>query len=131
MIINRAINDLQISRNFWLYEFASPDTFEVKVDGQLIALLQTFRDRVKVGFTPNSAYRTPEYNARLEGSSSKSQHMEGRAVDIPRLPGFTVKEMAKIAEEVGFDGIGLYDWGIHVDVRGFKAGWDFRTEKVG
>lgn len=129
MIINRAINDLQISKNFWLYEFASPDTYQVKVDGQLIFLLQKFRDRVKVGFTPNSAYRTPVYNAKLEGSSTKSQHMEGRAVDIPRLPGFTVEQMAQIAEDVGFDGIGLYDWGIHVDVRGKKVRWDLRTGK--
>lgn len=55
-----------------------------------------------------------------------SQHLYGTAADIRKYPDMTVDEMAKKAEEVGFDGIGKYNWGIHVDVRGTKARWDDR-----
>lgn len=116
------INDIKISENFWLYEFESPDTNEVIVDKELLNKLQEFRDIVGIPVVLNSAYRTPEYN-QSEGGAENSYHTKGKAVDIPLLEGYTVEEMVDIAERVGFDGIGKYSWGIHVDVRGYKARW--------
>ena len=61
--------------------------------------------------------------------SKGSQHLYGTAADVNLIPGLTVDRMAKLAEEAGFDGIGKYNWGVHVDVRGTKARWDYRKKK--
>ena len=119
------INNIKISKDFLLSEFQSPDTHTVKLDPRLVKLNQAFRDRVGVPYTPNSAYRTPEHNKRV-GGSPKSQHLEGKAIDIPLLKGYTIDEMADIAEEIGFDGIGKYNTFVHLDVRGKRARWDGR-----
>lgn len=119
------INNIKISKDFLLSEFESPDTKEVKLDPRLVKLNQAFRDRVGVPYTPNSAYRTPEHNKRV-GGSPKSQHLEGKAIDIPLLKGYTIDEMADIAEEICFDGIGKYETFMHLDVRGYRARWDVR-----
>ncbi len=122
------INDIKISKDFLLSEFQSPDTHTVKLDPRLVNLNQAFRDRVGIPYTPNSAYRTPEHNKRV-GGSPKSQHLTGKAIDIPLLKGYTIEEMAGIAEELGFTGIGLYQNFIHVDTREGKARWDFRDKE--
>lgn len=119
---------VKVSKDFYLYEFESKDTHEVKIDSVLINLNQAFRDRVGIPYTPNSAYRTPEHNKRV-GGSPKSQHLAGKAIDIPLLKGYTIEEMAGIAEELGFTGIGLYQNFIHVDTREEKARWDFRDKE--
>ena len=119
---------VKVSKDFYLYEFESKDTQEVKIDPVLINLNQAFRDRVGIPYTPNSAYRTPEHNKRV-GGSPKSQHLSGKAIDIPLLKGYTIEEMAGIAEELGFTGIGLYQNFIHVDTREEKARWDFRDKE--
>ncbi len=119
---------VKVSKDFYLYEFESRDTQEVKIDPVMINLNQAFRDRVGIPYTPNSAYRTPEHNKRV-GGSPKSQHLTGKAIDIPLLKGYTIEEMAGIAEELGFTGIGLYQNFIHVDTREGKARWDFRDKE--
>ena len=119
---------VKVSKDFYLYEFESRDTQEVKIDPVMIKLNQAFRDRVGIPYTPNSAYRTPEHNKRV-GGSPKSQHLAGKAIDIPLLKGYTIEEMAGIAEELGFTGIGLYQNFIHVDTREEKARWDFRDKE--
>ena len=119
---------VKVSKDFYLYEFESKDTQEVKVDPVMVNLNQAFRDRVGIPYTPNSAYRTPEHNKRV-GGSPKSQHLTGKAIDIPLLKGYTIDEMAGIAEELGFTGIGLYRNFIHVDTREEKARWDFRNKE--
>lgn len=119
---------VKVSKDFYLYEFESRDTQEVKIDPVMINLNQAFRDKVGIPYTPNSAYRTPEHNKRV-GGSPKSQHLSGKAIDIPLLKGYTIEEMAGIAEELGFTGIGLYQNFIHVDTREEKARWDFRDKE--
>lgn len=109
-----------------LSEFESPDTKEVKVDEMLITKLEQLRDWIGQPLKINSGYRTNEHNRKV-GGSPKSQHLEGKAADIQKVDGLTVDEMAVLAERVGFDGIGKYYWGIHVDVRGYKARWDYRN----
>ena len=68
-----------------------------------------------------SAYRTPEHN-RAVGGRPRSQHVEGRALDVatPRemsAPEFhdRVREWAGTAPDLR--GLGYYRWGVHIDVR--------------
>lgn len=120
-------NDIQVSKNFKLWEFESPDTQEVKLNPLLIEKIQALRDRVGVPLQINSGYRTKEHNTKV-GGSPKSQHPHGNAGDIDCPNGMTVDELAEHAEAVGFDGIGKYHTFVHVDVRGYKARWDYRNK---
>lgn len=70
-----------------------------------------------------SGYRTKEYNATLEGAASKSQHIEGRALDLwhptmtPRGVYVTILREARHGTLPLLGGIGLYPTFVHIDVR--------------
>lgn len=124
------INDIQVSKNFKLREFHCKDGSNlVKIDSVLIDKLQKLRDRLGVPLTINSAFRTEAYNKKIKGSP-KSQHIQGTAVDVSiRNIKMKIEDIAKIAESIGFTGIGLYDTFIHLDVRPGKSKFDYRTKK--
>lgn len=116
------MNNFNISKNFKLKEFECKDgSHLVKVDDELLQKLQKLRNRIKKPIIINSGFRTEEWNKKV-GGSPRSQHLQGKAVDI-RVYGIKTTELAKYAEEIGFDGIGIYKNFIHVDVRGYKARW--------
>ena len=75
--------------------------------------------------TINSGCRCAKHNKAV-GGAKNSQHQYGTAADVRQVPGLTIDQMAKLAEQAGFDGIGKYNGRIHVDVRGCKARWDNR-----
>ena len=115
-----------LTKNFKVKEFACKDGSDpVFIARELPMVCQYIRTRTGKGFVPNSAYRTPEHNER-EGGVANSQHVYGCAVDIPKLSGYTPAKMASIAREIMPDwgGVGIYSWGIHVDVREEKADWN-------
>lgn len=130
------INDVNISKDFKLSEFESPDTKEVKVDPKLVQLLQKLRDKIGQPLVITSGYRTWEHHVAIyqkdygpdweKHVTKKSQHLTGKAADIKKVSGLTVDEMAVLSSQAGFDGIGKYNWGIHVDTRGYNARWDWR-----
>jgi hypothetical protein len=48
------------------------------------------------------------------------------AIDIKQARGISIQKMAELAATIpalASGGIGVYDWGIHIDVRGYKARW--------
>ena len=117
------MNNIQISKNFKLKEFQCKDGSQlVKVDSQLLHKLQELRDEIGKPIIINSGYRTPEYNKKV-GGAQNSYHMQGKAADI-QVNGIKPADLAKKAEKVGFDGIGIYKTFIHVDTRGYKARWN-------
>ena len=67
-------------------------------------------------------YRCPSHNAEV-GGVWNSQHIKGTAADVQCPEGMTPFELAEIALDSDADGVGVYDWGVHVDVRGWKARW--------
>jgi hypothetical protein len=70
-----------------------------------------------------SGYRTPAYNASLEGAAVKSQHVEGRALDIwhPLIEPLAVFKTLRQASQKGvlplLGGLGIYRTFVHLDVR--------------
>lgn len=70
-----------------------------------------------------SAYRSPGYNARIPGAARNSQHVQGRALDLRPPTGMTVAQLLAAVLRVAarpdsrLKGVGVYRWGIHIDVR--------------
>ena len=115
----------KLSAHFKAREFACKDGSDpIFVARTLPLVLEYIRMRVGKAVVINSAYRTPEHNAK-EGGAAYSQHLYGTAADLATVAGYTPARMAEIAREVMPDwgGVGVYSWGIHVDVRDEKADW--------
>ena len=123
----KVINDIQLTENFKLSEFECDG--KVMLDMSLVCELQKLRDIIKKPMTITSGYRTPEKNNSLKNSSPNSKHLYGIAADI-KVKGMKPEEVYFIAKHLQFNGIGLYDGHIHLDVREKKGFWDVRTHKT-
>jgi uncharacterized protein YcbK (DUF882 family) len=122
------MNNFQLSKNFNLQEFecTHPEHRHILIDDKLVEKLQILRERLGKPLTINSAYRCPERNNQV-GGAENSQHMYGKAADVSlHNVAMPIEKVKELAEKIGFDGIGLYDTFIHLDVRGYKARWDER-----
>ena len=85
----------------------------------LLEKLEALRAMIGGPIEISCAYRCPAHNARV-GGVPNSQHVDGTAADV-QTPNYdhcnTQEQLKWYCEQIGFDGIGLYDWGCHVDVR--------------
>lgn len=113
----KADRNLQISKNFMLYEFRCKDgSDEVLADVDFVRdKLQAIRDHFGAPVTVNSAYRTEIYNRNI-GGALRSYHCKGQAFDIV-VKGHTPQEVARYAQELGIPGIIQYNTFVHVDSR--------------
>ena len=127
-------NNFKIAENFNLREFicTHPEHDHVIVYPELVEKLQKLRNLLDNPIYINSAYRCPERNKQV-GGAENSQHKKGKAVDfILDNHLYNVNEIAEMATEIGFNGIGLYNNFIHVDIRELPEGrtnpiiWDNR-----
>lgn len=92
-----------------------------------VTLAVTFEDvRALLGEVPIvilSGYRTQAYNSRLEGAASKSQHVQGRALDLshpiltPRQVFIAIRRAQRAGTLPLLGGLGLYRSFVHMDVR--------------
>ena len=91
---------------------------------RLVRVLDAIREETGLPVYLSSGVRCPEHNA-AEGGADDSRHMYGDAADI-RCPGKTPRELYSIADRIigSTGGVGLYDWGVHVDTRGHRARWN-------
>lgn len=117
--------NLKLSNNFTVKEFACKDGSDsVLIDTALVELLQKIRDYFGKPITITSAYRTPEHNRKVGGSSG-SYHVKGMAADI-KIYGVSAVEIAYFAQTVS-NGVGVYYYGstdfIHVDTRPSRTFW--------
>jgi hypothetical protein len=117
----------KLSTNFKVSEFACKDGSDaILVAPRLVMVLQSIRSHFGAAVTIHSAYRTPQYNAKV-GGVGESQHCYGTAADIS-VKGKTVAQVAAYARSIMPDwgGVGIYtDKGFtHVDVREAKADWN-------
>ena len=119
-----------LSDNFSTIEFACKGNKccgnTCAIDRQLLRALESFRRVVECPVYINSGFRCNAYNSRIRGSKY-SKHTKGLAADIKLVEGFTVEAMAQIAggvSSISSGGIGIYEWGIHVDVFKQRRRWD-------
>lgn len=99
------------------------DGFPAEPAEATVRALDEIRKRLGVPVTISSGLRCKQHNAN-QGGVSDSQHMYGLAADLHSS--VSPARMKEVAEAVlgNTGGIGLYDWGIHVDTRGTKARWN-------
>ena len=103
------------------------------VNPVLMQKLDALRELIGGPIEISCAFRCARHNAEV-GGVSNSQHVLGNAADV-QTPEYdhcnTPDQLAWFAEQIGFDGIGIYPWGCHVDVRDDGASpnsyrWDER-----
>ncbi|MDF9408214.1 D-Ala-D-Ala carboxypeptidase family metallohydrolase [Pelotomaculum isophthalicicum JI] len=96
----------------------------VLVHPELLRKLEALRNVVGAPVYITSGYRCADHNKAC-GGVENSYHTFGMAADI-YSDEKNVYELAEIAENVGFDGIGIYPGQgfVHVDVRGYQARWE-------
>ena len=129
---------VQLTTNFSLAEFSCNDKKNTPVPCEylpnvtkLAIELQKLRDIIGCPIHINSGYRTPAYNASLEGSAVHSQHMLALAADCTTID-YTPNKFADLVEKlisegkVNFKGLGRYNGFTHLDCREKKARWDKR-----
>lgn len=93
--------------------------FPVEPDEKMVRTVDEIRRRLGVPISivdaGGSGVRCPIHNANV-GGVSNSEHLYGRAADLHSSA--SPAKMKAVAEEVmgQTGGIGLYSWGIHVDV---------------
>lgn len=128
---------MKLTENFSREEFECTDGSEMPIEVQLniaeLALqLEIIRSHFNAPVKINSAYRSPEYNATIPGSSKNSQHVLGKAADIV-VEGYTPDEVADAIEfliDTGMikqGGLGRYNSFTHYDIRGERARWNYKT----
>ena len=129
---------MQLTKNFNLSEFQCkcgcemPEFVKKNVE-ELAKDLQVIRDKVGIGFTPNSAYRCPKHN-QIIGGVKTSQHLKGKAADI-KIKGIEPSEVADLVEDlmkteaITKGGVGRYNSFTHIDIRGTNARWNFTNKK--
>ena len=121
----KAEGEVKLSEHFKVREFACKDgTDPVFVSDTLVGILEAIRLHFDAPVHINSAYRTPQHNAK-EGGVKTSQHTYGLAADI-RVDGHTPAEVYAVADSMLGDhgGVGRYKTFTHVDTRSEKARWN-------
>ena len=116
---------VQLSKNFKLDEFKCKcgKCDPILVDDVLVNWLQRIRDHFGKSVNVNSGYRCKTHNASPKvGGSPTSHHVKGMAADI-RVQGITPEEVAKYAESIGIQRIGLYDTFVHIGSNTTKKFW--------
>ena len=91
-----------------------------KMDKTFLLRLDEARERAGIPFVINSAYRTPEHNAKI-GGKPNSSHLIGLAVDISVTNSRQRFIVLNALLEVGFTRIGIADTFIHVDLDNEKS----------
>ena len=115
-------NDIQIAKDFNMLEFECPCCHCVMIHPKLLELLIKLRRLVLEPIYINSGYRCKKENKKVGGVKT-SYHRFGMAADIT-VRQMSMGDLAIMAAEVGFLGIGLYDTFCHVDIRDYQEHWE-------
>lgn len=113
-----------LSKNFRVKEFACQDGSDpIFISPELVEVLQKIRSHFGKPVNINSAYRTAKHNKAV-GGATYSEHLYGAAADI-QVTGVKPADVYAYAETLlpNTGGLGLYSWGVHVDVRAVKSRW--------
>jgi len=111
------------TKHFNEKEFACKGCGDVRLDTELLAVLELVRQVTGKPVTITSGYRSPAHNKAV-GGAPRSKHILGIAADIT-VEGYTPREVYDLLDKTfpNYYGIGLYSGWVHIDVRKTKARW--------
>lgn len=128
------LNDLRLTKNFSLKEFACNDEANTSVPEKyltncmrLARALQIVRDILGKKIKITSGYRTKEYNKKV-GGKKRSQHRTASASDV-QAEDTEPREVADIIQQlmdegrIPLGGLNAYRTFTHYDIRGWEAKW--------
>lgn len=115
--------DERLSDNFRVNEFwcKCGSCEKAEIDERLVSYLQRIRNHFGKPLEISSGYRCPAHNAAVGGVKG-SRHVSGKAADFI-VRDVSPGEIAKYAETIGLNGIGLYDDFVHIDIRENRSFW--------
>lgn len=93
---------------------------EENMNADFLNKLDEAREIANIPFIINSAYRSPEHNAKI-GGKPNSSHLKGLAVDISVTNSRQRFIVLNALLNVGFTRIGIADTFIHVDLSTDKS----------
>lgn len=93
---------------------------EENMNADFLNKLDEAREIANIPFIINSAYRSPEHNAKI-GGKPNSSHIKGLAVDISVTNSRQRFIVLNALLEVGFTRIGIADTFLHVDLDNGKS----------
>lgn len=115
------MNNIKIAKNFKLKEFQCTCCKRVMIDSRLLKGIVLLRIMLNKPIYITSGYRCKKENERVKGYRT-SYHMLGMAADI-KVKDISIKELADIAKDIGFKGIGEYKKHLHLDIRKVPYRW--------
>lgn len=95
-----------------------PDCHKIGIQMKLVWRLSAVRILLGMPVGINSGWRCDKHNSDI-GGKPNSTHLSGWAADIKAPAGTHRFELLEAALEVGFNRIGVYDWGLHLDMAPF------------
>lgn len=108
---------LDLAPNFVLDEFMQESKGRYGLyQPHVVETLQAMRSASGGALYVNSGYRSPGYNASLEGSATWSRHMYGDAVDMYSAV-LSLDQLGDLCESFGADYVGMYSSHVHCDWR--------------
>ncbi len=120
------LQNQKVRANFAVSELACKcGCNSVKWEERFADMLQTLRERSGGPLIVRSGYRCPTHNSRI-GGATRSRHMAGDAADVYSNIRSNF-ELLKIAESMGFGGIGIGSTIVHVDTRPGRSRWYYRN----
>lgn len=105
---------MQLTKNFFDYEFSCPCCGRLKMDKSFLDQLQKARDTAQIPFVITSGYRCENHNRKV-GGKSDSSHLVGRAADIETSSSLTRFLVIFGLTIAGFKRIGISKNFVHVD----------------
>ena len=118
-----------LTEHFSEHEFECKHCGERNIQDGVVEIAESVRVFFGRAVTVSSGYRCMEWNCTPcedggPGSNEHSQHPLGTAADLYVEGVAPSIAYAYLDETYGSAiGLGLYDWGVHVDTRGYRARW--------
>jgi hypothetical protein len=110
--------DIKLALNFKLKELMQPEKGQWALFSPAALMrVQKVRESLGVPLYVNSAFRSPGYNAGIDGAAKYSRHQYGDAVDVSTKGATSLTQIKSACEAQGADFTKLYDTHVHCDWR--------------